>query len=206
MKEILIISPFSLQGTYVKKNLQKKVQNVQGDTKKFSKKFLDENFFSEKKLDKLYQLKNKFSNVNCLYFVITKQILHPEFNDYFINLIIALHHAQPELIIIDHNICNHIYNSKCEEVIEMISTVFKENKLPVIHLKKDRSSNNESYHYSDVSKEIISTKLISKVHKHAKKIFSIKKQVMYPDDLLVPVAGQPHKKTFNWHNHSYNLN
>ncbi len=206
MKEILIISPFSLQGTYVKKNLQKKDQNVQDDIKKNSESFLDKNFFVEKKLDQLYQLKNKFSNANCLYFVITKQILHQDFNDYFINLILAIHHTQPELIIVDHNICKHIYNSRCEEVIEMIKTVFRENKLSVIHLKKDRSTLKEVYEFYNISENCISKKLINKVHKHAKKIFSVKKQVMYPNDLLVPVAEQPFKKTFDWHNHSYNLN
>ncbi|WP_010180185.1 hypothetical protein [Aquimarina agarilytica] len=206
MKEILIISPFSLQGTYVEKNLQKKDQNVHEDVKNVKESFLTNNFFNEKKLDQLYQLRNELSKVNCLYFVITKQILHKDFNDYFINLIMAIHHARPEYIIIDTTICKHIYSSECKEIIQMITSVFKENQLPVIQLKKDSNTNKKTLHFSCSSTSSIDEKIIFKVHKYAKKIFFIKNQIMNPTDLLVPIATQPNKKTFDWHNHSYNLN
>ncbi|WP_010520731.1 hypothetical protein [Aquimarina agarivorans] len=205
MKEILLMSPFSLQGTYANNNLQKKDLTSQKDVRNLENNFLTKHFFNEKKLNKLYQLKNELSKVNCLYFVITQQILHQDFNDYFISLIMAINYSRPELIIIDTSICNKINNSRCKEIIAMITTVFNENQLPVVHLEEDSLTSQKTLHYSCVSPLSVDKKLLFDIHQHVKKIFSVKSQLTNTDEFLVPVASQS-QKTFKWQNHSYNLN
>lgn len=203
MKEILLLSPFCLQGTYVHENLQKK-QVL--ESKFMISDSVSSNFFNEKRLDNYIDLKNELSKSYYLYFVLTNQVNYKDFQSYLINLAKAIHKCQPRMIVLDYITCNTAKNKLNDPIIQVLESIFYENEFPVISLKKG-SHGFPVLEYSRISEQCIEREFILETQQHVKGIFEFKNQLNSKIKLTKSsVLNTNYKYRSNFNKHNYTLN
>ena len=203
MKEILLLSPFCIQGTYVHKNLQKKEVF---ESKKITSDTVSAKFFNEKRLDSYIGLKNELSKTYYLYFVLTNQINYKDFQSYIINLAKAIHKCQPKMIVLDYITCNPSEDNLNDPVIQVLESIFHENEFPVVSLKRG-SHGYPFLEYSRVEEQLVEREIILNTQKHVRKIFQFKNQLNMKFNLskcTVPASNYKHQSNFNKYNYTLN--